>query len=161
MRSVVDMTIDAEPERVARLYSDQSNTVKWMDDLDRCDPIGGDDGMPGSTYRMVSKDGRMNFVATVVALDLPRHVELQLNSEDVTVGVDVRMSWLPEGGTRFISTETFRFKGALHKGVSLLARRAIKAAHRRHMEGFKRFVEGRSAAGAAPRTARSRPTSRG
>jgi hypothetical protein len=48
---------------------------------------------------------------------------------------------LSPGTTRLVSEEVFTFKGLLSKAFGLLARPAIRRAHRRHMEGFKRFAE--------------------
>jgi hypothetical protein len=43
--------------------------------------------------------------------------------------------------TMLISEETFKFHGLFHKVCGFFARAAIKRAHRRHMESFKRSAE--------------------
>jgi hypothetical protein len=53
---------------------------------------------------------------------------------------------LSDRKTKLISEEHFTFKGAIGKILGFLARGAIKRAHRRHMEAFKRFVESHVAA---------------
>ena len=144
MRSVVDLDIDAPRETVAELYSDPRNNPKWMDDLERNEPISGVLGQPGSRYRMVSRDSNMHFVVTVEALRLPEHVRLHLEETHATVDINVDFVQLDVGLTRFISTEDFHFTGFLPRLGGWLARGAIKAAHRRHMEAFKRFAERQS-----------------
>jgi len=153
VRSVVDIEIDAPRELVAELYSDASNNPKWMDDLERNEPISGVPGEPGSSYRMVSRDSDMHFVVTVVSVQLPENVRLHLEWKRSTVDINVDFIQLDTNLTRFVSTEDFRFSGFLPRLGGLLARSAIRAAHRRHMEGFKRFAERQShAAVASPAT---------
>jgi hypothetical protein len=59
MKSVVEFDIQAPHDKVAALFADPGNNLKWMHDLDRCEPMTGSPGMPGSTYRMVPKKGEM------------------------------------------------------------------------------------------------------
>jgi uncharacterized protein YndB with AHSA1/START domain len=151
MRSVVDLEIEAPRETVAELYSDPRNNPKWMEDLERNEPISGELGEPGSKYRMVSKDSDMHFVVTVVSVYLPENVRLRLVWKQFTVDINVDFIQLDTGLTRFISTEDFGFTGFRARLGGLLARRAIKSAHRRHMEGFKRFAE-RQAVPGEPRS---------
>jgi hypothetical protein len=42
----------ASRDAVAGLFADPMNSPKWMDDIDRCEPISGTPGFPGSTYRL-------------------------------------------------------------------------------------------------------------
>ena len=60
MKSVVEMDIAAQQSIVADLYMDPANNPKWMDELDRIEPISGDLGEPGSVYRMVPKRDDMD-----------------------------------------------------------------------------------------------------
>jgi hypothetical protein len=145
MRDVVEVEIAAPREVVAERYSDPANSPKWMADLKSYEPISGEQGAVGSTYRLLTtKD--MDFVATVVARDLPNSVELTLDSPGVTVSIDTKFVTLPSGGTRLVSTENFRFKSILGKASGLFARRGIRSAHYQQMEAFKRFVEHATAA---------------
>jgi uncharacterized protein YndB with AHSA1/START domain len=146
MRSVVDIEIEAPRELVAELYSDASNNPRWMDDLERNEPISGEPGEPGSKYRMVSKDSDMHFVVTVVSVQFPENVKLHLEWKGFTVDINVDFIQLDTNSTRFVSTEDFSFSGFLPRLGGLLARRAIRSAHRKHMEGFKRFAERQSLA---------------
>jgi hypothetical protein len=139
MRSVVEIDIEAPQERVAELFCDPANNPKWMNDLERYEPISGEQGAPGSKFRLVTE--RMTFVATVIARRLPECVELVLDSKGVAVAIEVSFSTLPSGGTRLVSAEEFRFKGLARKAMSILARKGIATAHRGQMEAFKRFAE--------------------
>jgi hypothetical protein len=89
----------------------------------------------------VPKKGKMVFVATVLARDLPAESRLSLDASNVTVSVKGILVPLSSDRTRLTSEEVFRFKGPLNRIFGFLARGAIKNAHRRHMEAFKRFAE--------------------
>jgi hypothetical protein len=98
--------------------------------------------MLGSKYRLVPKKGKMVFVATVVARNLPTESHLSLEASNVTVSVNGTFVALSSSRTRLTSEEVFHFKGLLNTIFGFLAWRAIRSVHRRHMEAFKRFAEG-------------------
>ena len=141
MKSVVELDIKAPQAKVAKLFADPRNNPKWMDEIERIEPVSGKPGEPGSVYRLVPKRGKLNFVATVVSRDLPSEARLSLEDRRVTVSVRGEFRKLSDRKTKLTSEETFRFKGLFNRVFAFLARSAIKAAHRRHIESFKRFAE--------------------
>jgi hypothetical protein len=141
MRSIVVVEIEAPQEEVAALYADSGKNVKWMKDIERCEPLSGEQGMPGSPYRLIPKHGSMVFTATVISRTLPNEVRLRLEASNVTVSVHATLSTLPDGRTRLTSEEVFKFKGVWNSVLGLLGRRAIRKAHRTHIEAFQRFAE--------------------
>jgi hypothetical protein len=62
-------------------------------------------------------------------------------STTVTVDVCGSLAALPDGRTRLKSEQVFKFKGLWNAACGMLARGAIRKAHRGHMEAFKRFAE--------------------
>ena len=141
MRSVVELEIDVPLARLAALFADPQQNTKWMDDVDRVEAVSGQQGMPGSKYRLVPKKGKMVFVATVLARNLPTELRLSLEAPTVTVSVKGILVALSSGRTRLTSEEVFSFKGPFNRALGMLAHGAIRHAHRRHMEAFKRFAE--------------------
>ena len=141
MKSVIELEIDVPQARLATLFADPQQNTKWMDDVDRVETISGQLGLPGSKYRLVPKKGKMVFVATVLARNLPSGSHLSLEASNVTVSVKGLFGALSLDRTRLTSEEVFSFKGPLSKVVGFLAQGAIRRAHRRHMEAFKRFAE--------------------
>jgi hypothetical protein len=139
--STVELAIDAPQAEVAYLFADPRNSTSWMEDLERYEPISGEPGTPGSTYRLVPKRGKMVFTATVVERSLPTRLQLNLDASNVTVVVTGTMSKLPDGRTHLKSEEVFTFKGLWNTAFGFLAQAAIRKAHRRHIEAFKRFAE--------------------
>lgn len=142
MRSRVELDIDVPQAELAELFADPSISPRWMDDLARVEPVSGEPGALGSVYRLVPKQGPV-FVATVVARRLPDELKLSLESPGITVAVNGLLLKLSERTTRLVSEETFEFDGMFNKVSGFLAQTAIKAAHRRHMNSFKRFAESR------------------
>jgi hypothetical protein len=140
MKSVVNLTIDAPQAKVAALMAEPANNARWMDDTEY-QPVSGTPGQPGSTFRLIPKDGTPAFVATVVARNLPNELRLLLEAPAVDVEITDRFVALSPQKTLLVSEEVFRFKGAKGTVAALFARRAIRSAHRKHMESFKRFAE--------------------
>jgi len=141
MESVVELEINVGVERLAELFADPRNNPLWMDDLEKIEPISGQLGYPGSTYRLVPKRGPFTFIATVVSRDLPSKLALTLDAPSVSVSILATLQQLSDTRSRLISREIFKFKGIASRVLGLFSRRAIRAAHRHHMEGFKRFAE--------------------
>jgi hypothetical protein len=142
MKSVVELDIELQQAKVAELFADPMNNPKWMEDIDRIEPLNGKPGEPGSVYRLVpKKEGDLEFVATVVSRDLPTQVRLSLETPSVSVSVTDKFISLSDQVTMLISEETFKFQGLFHKVFGFFPRAAIKRAHRQHMESFKRFAE--------------------
>ena len=141
MKSTVELEIEAPRGEVAALYADPRHSTSWMDDLQRYEPLSGAPGEPGSTYRLIPKRGKRVFTATVLTRDLPKEMRLRLEAAGVTVLVSGVLSDLPGERTRLVSEEVFQFNGLLSRLFGLFARAGIRAAHRRHMEAFKRFAE--------------------
>jgi len=141
VRSNVELDINAPRAKVAALFADPGNNTKGMDDVARTEPISGEPGMPGSKYRMVPKKGDREFVATVVARNLPDQSRLKLDGSTVAVAITDTFLATGPGSTRILSEEVFTFKGFIHKVFGVFAQGAIRKAHRRHIEAFKRFAE--------------------
>lgn len=143
MRSIVELDIEAPRSKVASLLTDPELSTRWMEEIDRYEPVSGAPGAPGSRYRLVPKRGAMVFVVTVLSRRLPEESRLALDSSTVAVAVTGKLVELAPDRTRLISEQLFTFKGVLSRWLGLLATTAIRKAHRRHMEAFKRFVESR------------------
>jgi hypothetical protein len=142
MKSRVELEINAPRAKVAELMADPRNNLRWMDEIDRIEPISGELGQPGSVYRLVPRKGTFVFVATVVKRALPTELRLSLQADTVSVSVADTFLEVSHDKTKLMSEEIFTFKGLFGKVTGLLARPSIKRAHR-HMESFKRFAEGR------------------
>jgi len=150
MTSRVELEINAGTTQAAELFADPRNNTEWMDDIDRVEPISGDLGAAGSVYRLVPKRGGMVFLVTVVARALPTTLTLALNSDRVSLVATDTFVAISDRTTKLVSEEVFVFKGLIGKISGAFGRGAIRAAHRRHMEGFRRFAERRASQPVVP-----------
>jgi hypothetical protein len=141
MKSIVEVEINLPQQEVAELFAAPGNMPKWMHEISHYEPISGEEGMPGSTYRLVPKERDMIFVATVVERNLPDKLKLDLKASDVDVAVTSTLIALSPTRTKLISEQVFTFKGADDATVNPAVKNAIEAMHRRHIEDFKRFAE--------------------
>jgi len=144
MKSVIELDIDASPSTVAALFDDARTFPRWMDELKQVEPIGGGGESPGSKFRLVPKEGTLEFVATVVARDPPHWSRLMLDAPNVSVSVKGTFVRVADEKTKLVSEEEFAFKGLLGRLMGFFGRRGITRAHRRHMDSFKRLVESRT-----------------
>lgn len=140
MKDVVTVEINAPLAKVAALFADPTNSEKWMEDT-RYAPLSGEQGALGSKYLLTQKKGELAFEVTVGARDLPKMVQLILESPAVKVRIAVTFHASGQAVTRLTSEEVFTFHGVMGKMFGLLGRRSIRSAHRRQMESFKRFAE--------------------
>lgn len=131
MKSVVELDINVPQVELAKFFADPANNPKWMDDIERIEPLSGNLGDPGSVYRLVPKHGKMVFIATVVSRELPTELRLSLEEPSVSVCITAEFAELAAQKTRLVSEETFRFKGVFSKIFGFMAGWAIKRAHRR------------------------------
>ena len=140
MKSTFETEIDAPKARVAELYSNPDNNVKWMHDIKGCEHISGKPGMPGSKYRFVPKKGTMEFVATILQKK-PNQYKLKMEASNVDVLVTGTFIALSPQKTKFVSEEVFTFKGFFNKVFGFFAGSAVKKVHTRHMKAFKKFAK--------------------
>jgi hypothetical protein len=146
MKSHVELTIDAPQSEVAALLADPRVSPHWMEDFGSYEPLVGEPGAPGSVYRLVSKDGKLDFTAKVVERQLPTKLQLFLDAPSVSVSIKDDFVKIARDKTKLISQEEFQFKGFFNKLFGFLSRPAIHRVHRRQMEAFKRFAEGTAGA---------------
>ena len=145
MKSIVELEINAPQAKVAELFADLSAFPQWMDDVARMEPVGEQAGFSTErAYRLVPKKGRLAFVARVVRRDPPFRSRLALRSRNISVDVTGTFVRLSDDRTRLVAKNVVGFRGLLSRLFGLLGWPAIRRAHRRHMESFKRFAEARA-----------------
>ena len=136
LKSVVEVEIDMPLQAVAELFADPRNNPKWMHDLKSYEPVSGEPGLPGSSYRLVPKAGDMIFLATVVERSLPHVLRVKLEASTVDVAMTGKMVALSPTRTKLTSEEEFTFKDSGNATVAATVKDAIKTTHRRHIEDF-------------------------
>jgi hypothetical protein len=145
MKSRVELEIEAQQGDVAAIFADPYSLPRWMEEIDRIEPISGEPGRPGSVYRMVPAGETFIFVAAVLKRALPGEVQLPLDAQRVSVLATDTFVRMSDRKTKLISEEVFRFKTLFSTLAGFLAHRSIAAVHRRYMESFKRLAESHAA----------------
>jgi hypothetical protein len=130
---------------VSELMADPRYNKEWMEDLVSYESISGEPGMPGSTARLTFRSGsrEMTFTSTVLARDLPNAIRSTLESPMVTIHATATFSALSPTTTNYVFEQDFHFHGVLNTILGTLAKSAMAAQQRRHMEHFKYFAERR------------------
>jgi hypothetical protein len=146
-KSVTEVDIDVPRTKLASLFADPSNFTRWMDDMERIEPISGEMGMPGSRFRMVPKMGDRSFIATVIERDLPSAVDLELDAPNLSIATTAKFTPLSAATTRLRHEQVFRFRGIMPRLFGALSHRSMRRAQERHMRGLKRFAEASLAPG--------------
>jgi hypothetical protein len=99
--------------------------------------------MPGSTCRLLTKEGDMIFPATIVERNLLPLLRLHPETAGVDGAVPGKLIARSPSKTKLIPQVVFAFKGAGNVTAGPAVEEAIRAMHRRHSEDFRRFAEGR------------------
>ena len=107
MKSVIELEIDVPQARLATLFADPQQNTKWMDDVDRVETI--NSACPALNIGLCQRKGKMVFVATVLARNLPSESHLSLEASNVTVSVKGLFGALSSDRTRLTSEELFSF----------------------------------------------------
>jgi len=138
---VVEININVPQKDLAELLANPRNCLKWMLDLKSFEPVSGEEGLPGSTYRLVAKDRDMVFLATVVERNLPSLLKLNVKGSGIDIVITSRMVALSPTKTKLISEKNFTFEGMNNAEVRTPTQDAIQIAHSRHIKEFKSFAE--------------------
>jgi len=141
MKDTVELTIHAPQAKVAALFDDPRTFPQWMEEIERTETLSGDPAALGAKVRLVPRRGHHGFVAKKVARDLPHWSCLLLSDSGVSVTVRGTFVRVSDEITKLVSEEIFAFRGLMARIRGFLGRRAIRSAHRKHMESFKRFAE--------------------
>ena len=141
MKDTVEVTIHAPQAKVAALFDDLRTFPYWMEEIVRTEPVSGDPTGLGAKVRLVPRPGDRGFIVKKVARDLPHWSCLLLYDSGVSVTVRGTFFRVSDEMTKLVSEEIFAFRGFMAKLMGFFGRRAIRNAHRKHMESFKRFAE--------------------
>ena len=112
---------------MARLFEDPRLLPKWMDDLERVEPVDSAGIHAGARFRMVPREGTLVFVGRVVDRDPPVRTRLALDGPTVSVAVTGTSARLSDVKTRFESEEVFTFKGLFGQLLGWFGRWSIGA----------------------------------
>jgi uncharacterized protein YndB with AHSA1/START domain len=143
MKSTFETVINAPIEATAKTLANPANNIKWMKGLESYEHLSGAPGRPGAISRLVMNDGRrkMVFTGKVVSVNLPHSLVLTLDAPNVLVTASANFTKLSPRRTRYVSAQTFEFKGIFNKLFGFFAGPVIRKQQHKDMMYFKEFME--------------------
>jgi uncharacterized membrane protein len=142
MKYTVEIEINKPVSKVIELFNSVENMYKWMEGLEKFEPISGKPGEVGAksklTFKM--KRGTLEMVETITVKNLPKEFSGTYDAKGVHNIVKNFFHELPDGKTRYVTDQEFQFKGFM-KLLGFLMPGMFKKQSMKHLTAFKNFVE--------------------
>ncbi|HNV99117.1 MAG TPA: SRPBCC family protein [Chitinophagales bacterium] len=142
MYYVSEIIIDRPVDEVVRLFDNPNNLYEWMNGLQSFELISGTAGQPGAKSKLVYQMGkrRIEMIETITERNLPSVFSGTYDADGVHNKVVNRFESLAPNQTKYITENTFEFKGFM-KLMGWLMPGAFKKQSYVYMQQFKAFVE--------------------
>lgn len=143
MKYTNEIEIDKPIARVVELMDNPDNLKHWMEGLQTYEPLTGELGEPGSTAKMVFKQGKRNIemVETVIKNDLPSEMELTYDTKGAFNRILIRFEDLGNGRTKYWQQSEFEFEGFMMKLMAKLMPGAFRKQSMKYLKAFRDFAE--------------------
>lgn len=135
----LDTEINKPVKEVVRLFKDRSRYQEWQPGLLEIEEV---PGQTHPTYNLLMQFGRrkMKMKETILEQNLPASYKVHYLTKGVENTVQVSFEPISDTRTRYISSETFRFKGIM-KLIAGNMQDNFKKQSSIIMNNFKRFAE--------------------
>ncbi|MGB7786229.1 MAG: SRPBCC family protein [Salinimicrobium sp.] len=142
MKYTQEIEINRPIDEVVALFKNPENLYKWMDGLQSYQQLSGVPGQPGAKSKLEFKMGKreIEMVEIIKVNDLPEEFTATYEAKGVFNVISNKFIELPDGRTRYITENEFRFKGFM-KLMGWLMPGAFKKQSWKYMLAFKEFVE--------------------
>lgn len=142
MYFVSEITIDRPVAEVVRLFDNVDNLYEWMDGLQSFELLSGTAGQPGAKSKLVFQMGkrRIEMIETITERNLPSVFSGTYDADGVHNIVVNRFEAISDNQTKYITENTFEFKGFM-KLMGWLMPGAFKKQSDVFQQKFKAFVE--------------------
>ncbi|WP_103070327.1 SRPBCC family protein [Aquimarina sediminis] len=142
MEYSLDIIIKKPRNHVIEKFDNDENIRHWQKGFVNIEHLSGEKGKAGSvsklTYRMGKR--KIEMIETITLLDLPESIHLTFDAKNVYNIQENYFEELPDGNTKWISKNEFKFGGFM-KLMGFLMPGAFKKQSLSYMEDFKMFVE--------------------
>lgn len=137
-----EIVIKLPRERVLKLFDNPDNMPKWQPGFVSLEPISGTPGQVGATSKLRYKFGKrdIEMVETITRRNLPDEFSGTYETKGVKNWINNRFEETPDGSTRWISENEFRFTGYM-KLFGFFMPGAFKKQSYQYMTLFKKFAE--------------------
>lgn len=142
MKYTLEIDINRPVERVIELFDNIDNMYKWMDGLQKVEPISGVQGQPGAKMKLTFQMGKrtVEMVETVTVRNLPHEFSGTYEANGVFNVVKNYFKAIDENTTRYSTEQEFQFKGFM-KIIGWLFPGAFKKQSMKYLQDFKKFCE--------------------
>lgn len=146
MKYTTETEIAAPLATVGDLVGDPARWIDWLEGLKEVEHLDGTPGEPGAESRLTFETGgtTMDFHGTVVERNLPDEYRLTMEAPHVLVTISTRLEAVTPETTRYVSVQTFEFRGLRDRLLGQLMRPMFKRQTRRHVQNFKALAESSS-----------------
>lgn len=142
MKYSTEIKIKAPREEVVQKFQDPENLKYWQRGLLSYENISGDPGQEGSkTYARYQMGKReIDMTGTVTKNNLPQELHYTFDAEKVHNIQENFFSETPDGQTRWLSNNEFRFSGFM-KLIGFFMPNSFRKQTLQYMEDFRNFAE--------------------
>ncbi|WP_411732829.1 SRPBCC family protein [Paeniglutamicibacter sp.] len=144
MEFTQQLTVKVPRSRFIELFDDPENLKAWQPGLISFEGLTGTPGQPGSTSRLVYKQGKgtMEMIETVTRRDLPEAFDGTYDAKGMHNVFRNEFHDLDGTATRWVAHNVFDFTGFM-RIVALLFGPVVKKQNLKTMTAFKDFAEAR------------------
>ncbi|GAA4276395.1 SRPBCC family protein [Aquimarina mytili] len=142
MEYTLDIEIKSPRNEVVKKMDNEENMKHWQKGFISMEHLSGEKGKTGATSKLTYKMGKREFemIETITMLDLPDAIHLTFDAKNVYNIQENYFEELPNGNTKWISKNEFRFSGFM-KIMGFLMPGAFKKQSLAYMKDFKAFAE--------------------
>ncbi len=142
MEYTLDIEIELPRNEVVKKMDNEENLKHWQKGFVSIEHLSGEKGKTGTTSKLTYKMGKKEFemIETITMLDLPDAIHLTFDAKNVYNIQENYFEELPNGNTKWISKNEFRFTGFM-KVMGFLMPGAFKKQSLAYMKDFKAFAE--------------------
>ncbi|GAA4274489.1 SRPBCC family protein [Aquimarina gracilis] len=142
MEYTLDIEIKLPRNEVVAKFDSEENIQHWQKGFVSMEHLSGEKGKTGATSKLTYKMGKkeIEMIETITLLDLPEAMHLTFDAKNVYNIQENYFEELPNGNTKWISKNEFKFAGFM-KLMGFLMPGAFKKQSYSYMEDFKAFAE--------------------
>jgi hypothetical protein len=142
MKYTTEIEINRAVNKVIELFDNPDNMSKWMEGLQKFEPLSGTSGQPGAKSRLTFKMGNrtIEMIETVTVRNLPHEFSGTYEAKGVFNLVKNKFAEISPGKTRYSTEHEFQFQGFM-KVIAFLMPGAFKKQSMKYLMDFKKFVE--------------------
>ena len=142
MKYKLNIKIKSPRNHLVEKLNNPENMKHWQKGFVSMEHISGEKGKTGAVSKLIYKMGKreIEMIETITLADLPDALHLTFDAKNVYNIQENYFEELPNGNTKWISKNEFRFSGFM-KFVGFIMSGGFKKQSYTYMKDFKFFVE--------------------